>query len=218
VYQCFNCISDEKKRKVIKACLEEFANNGFEKASTNVIVKNAGISKGVLFHYFENKKNLFLYILDYCSSLYLEETKKICSNLPDDIIVRLTQIIEERLNYFEKEPYIAKIMMSLFLYDISDDIQQLTKDKMMVFQEQLKLIVVEGIDLSKFRKDMDINKTLDVMFFTFDSVFIRYFKKYAQEYKLWTQEEVIEKINTLKKDMKSFISILKYGIYEDNCD
>ena len=41
--------------------------------ATNEIVKEADISKGLLFHYFKNKKGLFLYLYDYCIELYINE-------------------------------------------------------------------------------------------------------------------------------------------------
>ena len=47
------------------ATLKEFGKHEFEKVSTNTIVKNAVISKGLLFHYFENKKSLVEYLEDY---------------------------------------------------------------------------------------------------------------------------------------------------------
>ena len=51
-------IDAEKRDRIINSAIDEFAMYPYEKASTNNIVKNAGISKGLLFHYFENKQEL----------------------------------------------------------------------------------------------------------------------------------------------------------------
>ena len=48
---------EEKKQKIYQAALEEFVEHGYQNASTNRITQRAGISKGLLFHYFKNKKN-----------------------------------------------------------------------------------------------------------------------------------------------------------------
>ena len=53
MHRLFEGLSEEKQARIINGALEEFTKNGFEKASTNVIVKNAGISKGALFKYFQ---------------------------------------------------------------------------------------------------------------------------------------------------------------------
>ena len=64
MYSKFLNLKPEKQEKIIEVAIKEFADKGFEKASTNEIVKEAGISKGILFHYLKIK-NLFLYVYDY---------------------------------------------------------------------------------------------------------------------------------------------------------
>ena len=51
----FNSLDEEKRQKILDAALMEFAEHGYEKASTNRIVKEAGIGKGMLFYYFKSK-------------------------------------------------------------------------------------------------------------------------------------------------------------------
>ena len=52
--------------------MAEFARYGYEQASTNRIVQAAGIGKGMLFHYFKSKLDLFRYLVDY-SLRYVRE-------------------------------------------------------------------------------------------------------------------------------------------------
>ena len=52
-------LNREKQDRMINAALRVFAKNGYRHASTDVIVREAGISKGLLFHYFTNKIGLF---------------------------------------------------------------------------------------------------------------------------------------------------------------
>ena len=71
--------------------LREFAENGFEKASTNEIVKKANISKGSLFNYFNSKKELYLYLFNYSIEIIEEFINQI--NLDErDIFKRITNI------------------------------------------------------------------------------------------------------------------------------
>ena len=46
--------------------MKEFAAKGYDHASTNKIVEDACIAKGLLFHYFKSKKQLFLYLYQSC--------------------------------------------------------------------------------------------------------------------------------------------------------
>ena len=58
-------LKKEKQDRMINAALKVFAGNGYYRACTDEIVKEAQISKGLLFHYFLNKSGLFDFVCDY---------------------------------------------------------------------------------------------------------------------------------------------------------
>ena len=62
-----------KRNAILNAALKEFAAKGFDKASTNIIANEAEISKPLLFHYVDNKHELFLCVYDYFSDLLDKE-------------------------------------------------------------------------------------------------------------------------------------------------
>jgi len=55
----------------VQASLAAFAESGYDLASTNRIVRDAGISKGALFKYFKDKEALFLYVVEVSTGSYL---------------------------------------------------------------------------------------------------------------------------------------------------
>ena len=61
--QTFLNLPGEKRRNIIHAAIEEFAEYGLENASTNRIIANCGISKGSFYQYFEDKQDVFMYLL-----------------------------------------------------------------------------------------------------------------------------------------------------------
>jgi TetR/AcrR family transcriptional regulator len=73
VYTAFERISAERKQRILKVCLQEFAQKGYEKASTNAMVEALGIAKGLLFHYFGSKKGLYLYLWEHTARIFNEE-------------------------------------------------------------------------------------------------------------------------------------------------
>lgn len=50
----------EKVARILQAALHEFATQGYRAAKTEVIASEAQVSKGLIFHYFGNKANLYL--------------------------------------------------------------------------------------------------------------------------------------------------------------
>ena len=62
--QTFLNLSEEKRQAFIEIALDEFANNDYNTASISKIVEKAGIAKGSVYQYFEDKQDLFMYLLD----------------------------------------------------------------------------------------------------------------------------------------------------------
>jgi AcrR family transcriptional regulator len=90
VYENFERIPKAEQESILAACIEEFARQGYSKASTNAIVKRAGIPKGTLFYYFGSKKDLFLYVFDYAIERYTTEFNRMAGELPSECTSRGT--------------------------------------------------------------------------------------------------------------------------------
>jgi AcrR family transcriptional regulator len=75
--QTFFNLPEDKREMILNAAVEEFAEYGLENASTNRIVKNSGIAKGSFYQYFEDKQDVFLYMLDVIEQMELEYFKDI---------------------------------------------------------------------------------------------------------------------------------------------
>jgi AcrR family transcriptional regulator len=58
-----NELKKERKRAIMDTALEVFAENGYESASINMIAKKVGISKGLMYNYFESKEELLTSIM-----------------------------------------------------------------------------------------------------------------------------------------------------------
>ncbi|HXF84385.1 MAG TPA: TetR/AcrR family transcriptional regulator [Anaerolineales bacterium] len=74
--QTFFNLPEEKRKKIIHAAIEEFAEYGLENASINRIVANSGIAKGSFYQYFEDKQDVFRYLLDMLEKEKLEYFKE----------------------------------------------------------------------------------------------------------------------------------------------
>lgn len=75
-FAAFEKLPEEKRKRIIDASIGEFADHGYDRASTDAITNRAGISKGLLFHYFKSKKNLYLYLVGHVAELLTKKTKE----------------------------------------------------------------------------------------------------------------------------------------------
>lgn len=77
--ETFLNLPDDKRRQLIDIAMNEFATKPYEQASISNIVKQAGIAKGSIYQYFENKQDLYLHLIDVVTQ---EKLKFIQKNMP----------------------------------------------------------------------------------------------------------------------------------------
>lgn len=54
----FEAIREEKRQRILDAALDIFGNEGYQSSSISKVAKKAGISKGLVYNYFESKEVL----------------------------------------------------------------------------------------------------------------------------------------------------------------
>lgn len=107
---------DEKnlmtKQKIIDAALQEFSEKRFAEASMNTICSTGKISKGIIYHYFKDKDELYLVCVKACFDNltgYMEEHMELDS---DDMEENLQKYFDVRINFFAENPLYLKIFCS----------------------------------------------------------------------------------------------------------
>jgi AcrR family transcriptional regulator len=58
-------LSKERQEEIIEICIEEFSTHDYESASLNRIIDKLGIAKGSFYRYFDNKTDLYEFLIDY---------------------------------------------------------------------------------------------------------------------------------------------------------
>ena len=94
----FDSIDDVKKRKLMEAALNEFSTRGYAASTTRDISKSAGVSNGLLFHYFKDKNTLFFELARHCR---------------EHIVKTFLSELNEDLNYFNALKQICKVKLRL---------------------------------------------------------------------------------------------------------
>lgn len=65
-------LTEHKRQKITDLAIAEFASADYDTASISNIVKQAKIAKGSFYQYFEDKKDLYLYLVDAASAQRIE--------------------------------------------------------------------------------------------------------------------------------------------------
>ena len=104
----------EKQDRMINAGLKVFAKYGYRHATTDDIVKEAGISKGLLFHYFTNKVGVYVFLMDYSVRFLLLELSRTVKKDTDDFFELYKQIENGKLQILKNYPYMQAFLDKAF--------------------------------------------------------------------------------------------------------
>ncbi|MDF1507953.1 TetR/AcrR family transcriptional regulator [Robertmurraya sp. DFI.2.37] len=163
-YSIFHSLKSEKQVKIINAAMKQFVLSGYDKASTNEIVKEAQISKGSLFNYFYNKKELYVYLLEHALKIIDIIFAEVDVN-ERDLFKRISQIGLIKLKIQQKYPLVFDFLKSARLeqsLEVKNDVEQRLGN---ILDNALDR-VYDNIDYSKFRDDIDPEKALHILNWT----------------------------------------------------
>lgn len=153
MYESFERLNPEKRDAILCAAMDEFAARGYTLASTNEIVKGAGISKGSLFHYFGDKKGLFVYLCDFVSSVLDKEYFSLFRDRSGDLIVRLRNSVGLKMKVLSRYPRLFAFCTALN-NDTDPEVQfEIAFFRRSVSDAQFQALL-EGLDDSLIREDI----------------------------------------------------------------
>lgn len=105
-------LKQDKQDRMVNAALKIFALNGYKHASTDDIVREAHISKGLLFHYFDSKVGVYSFIYDYTVRFYSLELSSAIDPSETSYFEILRQIQAAKMQTMKSYPYMYMFLNS----------------------------------------------------------------------------------------------------------
>lgn len=153
---------DETKRdKILQASLEEFAEYGYDKASTDRISQRAEVSKGLIFHYFGSKSKLYMITLNSCIDDMFEEYKNVEKNNMD-FIFNIKLLMKVKYDFFNKNPLYYRLMLNGF-YNSPAELKSELLNRYYELSKMGMGIIAEMIGNLKLKKDVSVDNVLTVI-------------------------------------------------------
>ena len=206
----FKKLPSAEQQKLIDVCLEEFGEKGYERASTNVIVKNAGIPKGTLFYYFESKKNLFLFLLDIAVEDYVAYIETRSAPLPADLFERLMHLSSARLRFAAHAPKVYKFLFKTLL-NIPDGLKGDLQSRFHQYAQGNQQLLRTGLDVSRLRDGISIEQVLALLNIFMEGLLAGHSVQLAK----MAADETIPYVEKLIEESKKYFDLIKQGVYAD---
>lgn len=150
----FEELSQEKQRRIIDAGMEMFGRYEYKKANTEDIAAKAGISKGLLFYYFKDKKSFYMYLFQYCVTI-------VTKTLDDEDFTKITDFFalmefgaQKKMQIMVEHPFILDFICRAF----SSRREAVSSDVAMELHSLMDTTFdrfFAHVDFSKFNNDVD---------------------------------------------------------------
>lgn len=200
----FTELDSEKQERILDAALKEFAEYGYENGSTNRIVKNCGISKGSLFKYFENKEDLYFYLIDTVSAEMAEETRVDIGKLSKDLYERVIEYSVTEISWYVTNPVKGRFMIGI-ASETGSDIGRKIIERYGEKSTDIYETLLKGVDMSGLHsRRKEITDILRWVLMGFNNSFLMSIAGSSDD------------IETLKKSylkqLKTHLKVLKSGL------
>lgn len=207
-YENFEKIPAEEQERILQACVAEFARNGYRQASTNTIVREAGIPKGTLFYFFGSKKDLFLYVVEHAIRRYAERHAGLAGEMPADLFERLLHLGRTRFQFAAEEPELFRLLYNAFI-QAPEEIQAALRERAGGYAAASAEMLTAGLDRSRFREGVSVEQAIALIQLTLDGLL----NKYLDELKEMSPEEALALVERITEECRGYFELIQRGIY-----
>ena len=123
----FFSLPAEKQQAIINAGYRVFSQNSYKNSPMSEIADAAGISKSLLFHYFHNKKELYMFLWDKCAKITIEFLTKYNCYGQKNLFESMEKGMKAKMEIIRLYPDMANFTIKAFYEkdpDISDAVQE----------------------------------------------------------------------------------------------
>lgn len=215
MYPAFAKLPDEKQELILTICIEEFAKNGYTNTSTDTITARAGISKGILFHYFKSKKNLYLAVVRHAMEVLIEKTLLAVDAIETtDFFVRIKEMVLAKqrvtLQHFHETEIVTRVI-SHPPKAAREEVEKLIADYQTKFTTPFMLESIYRGDLLKsvpLRDGLTPEKVFNLVTLTLNALSMKYLQLHRRQSHPYIGAE-----EKLMQEIDDYLDMIKYGVY-----
>jgi len=206
-YDKFLSLEEEKRERILNAAMTECL-NGYKKASTDNIVREAGISKGLLFHYFGTKENLYNYLVDYAVATVQREYIDLINVYQPDILDSIWQLSLLKRDLSVRYPTIFEFLTRVYVDD-KDCPAKEHLAKFHLIQSKMMQDIYAHCNKELFREDIAADKVIEIITWTVNGFSTSKVTQAGDNL-----SAVIQNYDSFLDEFKALLDILKKCFYK----
>lgn len=158
----FFTLPKEKQQAIINAGYRVFSQNSYKKSPMSEIADAAGISKSLLFHYFRNKRELYLFLWEECARVTIQALTQSGCYGQKDLFDAMYRGMKAKIEVMRRYPHMGTFAVKAY-YEKDPEVHpelQKSIEQYAAFRANAKLVCSDpsqfkpGIDLEMMYLDM----------------------------------------------------------------
>lgn len=191
------------KEKILNAAVEEFGIHGYEGATVNQICQKHNISKGLIYHNFENKDELYLCCVDEAVTEFISYMQEY------EFTSDFKFYMQKRCAFFEIHPYYSHLIFSFILSDdekFSQKVKEI-KNRFDVFNKNIYMRVIDKLTLRS-----GVSKEDALQYYILLQNMLNSYLSMDNK----SDKGFVSLINSHEKSLEKILDFILYGIAKEN--
>ena len=159
----FFSLPKEKQQSVLNAGYRVFSRNTYKKSPVSEIASEAGISKSLLFYYFQNKKELYLFLWETCMRITIKYLKKYGCGETEDFFEAMYRGLRAKIHLMEEYPDMGNFAVKVY-YEKDPEISPEIQKTIVPFASLTSNTTVKKLDPEQFIPGLDLEMMYKDMF------------------------------------------------------
>ena len=204
----FEKLPADKQEKILSAGIREFSLKSFRDASTDVIIEQCQISKGILFHYFGSKKKFYLYCLNKSMERLTCRTDVVTGNdFYEILFAEMNRKIRLCMEYRD-EMHMVNMSSRDASSEIAKEKAEIMAGYASVIRTESEQMLRNAMNTLHLKNREDI--TAEGLQIYINAVINRYLIQYQQD-----PDQFFENSESIRTQMKEYLDLMLYGICKE---
>ena len=161
----FFSLDPEKQRTIVDAGFRIFSMNSYKKTPVSEIAEEAGISKSLLFHYFHNKKELYLFLWEQAMSMREKAQSQLKGPFEGNLFDLLQQDLEVKFRLIRSCPHVASFGFRA-VYEKDPQVRSAIQGKFQDYSRKSWQEVLKMLDPEDYRPGLDLQMMCRQIYWT----------------------------------------------------
>ncbi len=205
-------IDAKKRARIFRNASAEFARHGYHNASVNSIAERAGIGKGSIYLYFDDKRDLYHSTLLEGARM-LDEAFDEVRKADIGAMAKVERVFEDSVKAFPRYRNIIKMYFDLMSAGGDDSPANFARALESRSAEFFKGVLREGVKSGDIRKDLPVEHAAYIIDSIYTLFLISLARGYQRErFRVFTNDRVSRKNGHVAAHMEKIFDVLKGGI------